>query len=266
MNAAAGAAGIGLARWCLPRGSWRASGSVARASQRYVIQIPAEVPEGTYVLAGDIWPFGEPVGFFIAPQSELALAQVTVGTPSPPRLAALLLDSAGTGGSRGAMAREDRDVCGLAPRNVLLPDKLIVPRDGTARDIAGESYRITGTYDVYVARPLDMDIVPEPGTPLRPGAPFRPQVRILPAFPARIEIEFVHFPRSDPAVTRSISGAANRWGVFVAAEEIATGRTSAGTIAGAVPEDRMCGLPPAPGLHGQRTARRRGPIPAARCG
>ncbi|MEA3367875.1 MAG: hypothetical protein U9R68_07160, partial [Planctomycetota bacterium] len=71
--------------------------------------------------------------------------------------------------------------------------------------------------DVYVARPLDINVFPEPGTPLEVGAAVLPQVRVLPAMPAEVEIRFRHLPGSDPAraVERVIAGKANRWGVFV---------------------------------------------------
>jgi len=93
----------------------------------------------------------------------------------------------------------------------------VVTLSGTVRDVGGASHVVSGTYDVYVARPLDITVFPEPGTPLRPGAAVRPQVRVLPAMPADVEIDFVHLPGSDAAKTvrRRVAGKANRWGVFV---------------------------------------------------
>lgn len=88
---------------------------------------------------------------------------------------------------------------------------------GHVKDIMGTTYGILGTYDVYVARPLDVDIFPEPGTPLEPDVDLHPQVRIMPAMPAEVELCWRHYPYSDPsrAVERTIVGRANRWGVFV---------------------------------------------------
>ena len=58
---------------------------------------------------------------------------------------------------------------------------------GHIKDIRGVAYNISGTYDVYVARPLDIDVFPEPGTPLESSVSLHPQVRVMPPMPAAVE-------------------------------------------------------------------------------
>ncbi|MBN2476704.1 MAG: hypothetical protein JXB62_18985 [Pirellulales bacterium] len=93
----------------------------------------------------------------------------------------------------------------------------VIELDGEIRDLGGNPYRIAGTYDVFVARSLDVDVFPEPGTPLSPGVGLTPQVRVQPAVPAEVEIRWRHYPHSDARrmVQRTIQGRANRFGVFV---------------------------------------------------
>ncbi len=335
-----GGTGLGLPWEPLDRGTWRRDGRLATIVQRIRFTVPETVPAGTYALRGHIWPGAGEVLLEGAPQGPADFGPVTVGNAAPPRLACMLLGSAGTGGSRGVVARQDRDAYAVAPHNVYQPGRLVIPRDdvrtgkphpypldpylplvsltdrpgemriwpprvrfetpagrltvtvtapdgevtrlgpaplvsgrndlsctgpdrivldrlvaprgraygnpsladiyhlsggpafehafeqygrhvvtldGHASDVAGNRYRIAGTYDVYVARPLDVNVFPEPGTPLEAGVAVVPQVRVLPAMPAEVEVRFRHLPGSDPAkaMERVIRGKANRWGVFV---------------------------------------------------
>jgi len=321
-------------------GRWRIQGRVAKVSLKLRFEIPHNAPTGTYSLNGHIQPREVDEFFGLEHPGELFLGRVTIGNPSEPRLACVLLGSAGSGGSRGAVAREDRTAYNFAPRNVLRPDKLIIPRHdartnkpirypldpylplvsltdrphefrlwpprisfdcesssltvtirapngkterigpapliaaqndlvsvcpdrlvrdrivapvgtsfgnpsladiyhlsgrgafdyaftqyghyvislkGKISDLSGAPHTISGTYDVYVARPIDIDIFPEPGTPLWPGVKVYPQVRVLPPVPADVTMTFVHMPGSDPAraSTLRFTGKANRWGVFL---------------------------------------------------
>jgi DNA-binding beta-propeller fold protein YncE len=321
-------------------GPWHVQGRVAQTALTFWFEIPADAPAGVYSLNGHFNPRGDGEFFGLEHPGDLFLGRVTIGDPAPPRLACVLLGSAGTGGSRGTIAREDQAAYNYAPRNVLRPEKLIIPREdartqqpirypldpylplvsltdrphelrlwpprisfdceasrltvtvqtpdgrtdrlgpapliaaqndltsvcpdrlvrdrlvapvGTAfgnpsladlyhltgwgafdyafeqyghyvislagkiNDVSGAAHTISGTYDVYVARPLDIDVFPEPGTPLWPGTSIYPQVRILPPVPAEVTMTFLHLPDSDPAraITRRVTGKANRWGVFV---------------------------------------------------
>ena len=337
--------GPGGAGWPIPchaedSGAWQIDAGAATVSQRIWLEVPAEIPPGWYGLDAHVLGIGagehdagEPTG------SPWYVGFVKVGLPAPPRLACLLLGSAGPGGSRGTIAREDRDHLAINPRNVFMPDKLIIPRDdaytgkpiaypldpylplasrtdrpppvipasaipfdfgtgrlevtvttpggrtetlgpaalvsgqndlsvlrpdyvirgrivppvpptygnpslsdiyhlagrgafdyrfreyghhlirlkGSIHDVLGTSYSLSGTYDVYVARLLDLDVFPEPGTPLYPDSALTPQVRIYPAVPAEVELHWRHYPHSERArlVEKRITGKANRWGVFV---------------------------------------------------
>jgi len=321
-------------------GRWRVQGRVAKVSLSLRFEIPHNAPLGTYSLNGHIQPHEADEFFGLEHPHELFLGRVTIGKPAQPRLACVLLGSAGSGGSRGAVAREDRTAYNFAPRNVLRPDKLIIPRDdartnkpirypldpylplvsltdrphefrlwpprisfdcesssltvtvkapdgrtdrigparliaaqndltsvcpnrlvrdriiapvgtsygnpsladiyhltgwgafdyaftqyghyvislkGNINDLSGAPHTISGTYDVYVARPIDIDIFPEPGTPLWPGVKIHPQVRVLPPVPADVTMTFLHMPNSNPAeaFTLRFTGKANRWGVFL---------------------------------------------------
>ena len=321
-------------------GRWRVQGRIAKVSLSLRFEIPQNAPMGTYSLNGHIQPHEADEFFGLEHPGELFFGRVTIGNPAQPRLACVLLGSAGSGGSRGAVAREDRTGYNFAPRNVLRPEKLIIPRDdartnkairypldpylplvsltdrphefrlwpprisfdcqsssltvtvrtpdgttdrigpapliaaqndltsvcpdrlvrdrivapvgtsfgnpsladiyhltgrgafdyaftqyghyvislkGKINDLSGAPHTISGTYDVYVARPIDIDIFPEPGTPLWPGVNIYPQVRVLPPVPADVTMSFLHIPNSDPAraLTLRFKGKANRWGVFL---------------------------------------------------
>ena len=321
-------------------GRWRVQGRIAKVSLNLRFKVPHNAPMGTYSLNGHIQPREANEFFGLEHPGELFLGRVTIGNPARPRLACVLLGSAGSGGSRGAIAREDRTAYNFAPRNVLRPEKLVIPRDdartntairypldpylplvsltdrphefrlwpprisfncesssltvtvrapdgkterigpaplvaaqndltsvcpdrlvrdrivapvgtsfgnpsladiyhltgrgtfdyafsqyghyvislkGKINDLSGAPHTISGTYDVYVARPIDIDIFPEPGTPLWPGVRIYPQVRVLPPVPADVTMSFIHIPNSNPAeaFTLHFTGKANRWGVFL---------------------------------------------------
>jgi len=326
-------------RWNEP-GHWQKTDGLNTIRQRLRIEIPHHTPLGIYQLRCNImgigqegYESGEPIS------GPPIFSYLKVGNPSPPALSCLLLGSVSTGGSRGVVARQDRQHFAVNPKIVFMPEKLVIPRDdaytkkprtypldpylptlsmanrpppvippplipfdfkrsrltvtvktpkghvkklGPARlsagqndlsvlrpdyvrpdriiapapptygnpspsdmyhltgrgtfdyafkeyghhtvtltgnidDILGRTYSINSTYDIYVARPLDIDIFPEPGTPLKPAMALNPQVRILPAFAADVEIRFRHYPYSDKSrmVEQKITGTANRWGVFV---------------------------------------------------
>ena len=338
--------GPGMSSWPIPcileeSGTWRIDGSEAGIRGRYRLEIPGDMAPGIYGVSAHIHGLGDEEYFPGEPfEHACYIGLLRIGEPAPPRLACLLLGSAGTGGSRGVVAREDRGHFGINPRNVFMPEKLVIPRDdpysgerlrypldpyaplasrtlrpfgavipaplipfdhskstltvtvvspsgerqrlgpaplvagqndasvlrpdyvirdrivppvpptygnpsladmyhltgrgtfdyafpqyghyivkldGSIEDLMGASYSIFGTYDVYVAKPLDIELVPEPGTPLSPDAAFAPQVRVNPAMPAEVEILWHHYPHSDSRqmVTRMVHGRANRWGVFV---------------------------------------------------
>ncbi len=105
-------------------------GSVAIITSRRRLVVPPSLPDGVYALGCHIEglfredyappdPSGGPV----------LVGLVRVGAPRDPKLACVLFGSEGSGGSRGALAAEDRAAFALNPRNVAMPDHLIIPRD-----------------------------------------------------------------------------------------------------------------------------------------
>ncbi|MHB8865310.1 MAG: hypothetical protein ACYC6N_23265, partial [Pirellulaceae bacterium] len=324
--------------WSDP-GAWRVERERAYIEQRLRIEIPPHVPAGWYGVSVHVlgigveeYDAGEPAG------SPKYVGMLRVGSPAPPRLSCLLLGSAGSDGSRGVIAQEDRPYYAINPRNVFMPPARIIPREdaftgapivypldpylpllsrmgrpapvvpaspipfdfaasqltvhvtspsgkktrlgpaplvsgmndlsvlrpdyvvrgrivppipptygnpslaeiyhlsgggafdhafqeygkhtvrlkGFIADLAGISYALQGTFDVHVARPLDMEVFPEPGTPLDPGVDIHPQVCVMPAFPAEVEMRWCHYPHSDKSrlIERTLKGRANRWGVY----------------------------------------------------
>ena len=94
----------------------------------------------------------------------------------------------------------------------------VIELDGNIADIYGNNYPIRGTYDLLIARVLDLDPAQLPTTPYEVGDSFAPGLHVFPAVPAQVEIRVEHLPYSDPdkAVVHVISGTTNRYGVFTA--------------------------------------------------
>jgi hypothetical protein len=87
---------------------------------------------------------------------------------------------------------------------------------GEVEDIYGNIYRLDGTYDVTVARILDLDPAQLPTMPYVQGDAFAPGLHVFPPMPANVSVELTHMPNSDPqmAITHAINGQANRYGYF----------------------------------------------------
>ena len=92
----------------------------------------------------------------------------------------------------------------------------VITLNGTVMDVFGNPYPITGTYDVTVARVLDLDPAQLPTTPYMQGDFFAPGLHVFPPLPADVTITVTLLPYSDPnlAVSKTISGRANRFGIF----------------------------------------------------
>lgn len=93
--------------------------------------------------------------------------------------------------------------------------------EGEIHDVYGRRYEVRGHYPLAVAKPLDVEVFPELGTPLEPGVAFIPQVRVFPPMALDVECVWTHFPNSQAsnAVTAVRSGRTNRFGLYVAADE-----------------------------------------------
>lgn len=87
---------------------------------------------------------------------------------------------------------------------------------GWVNDIWGNRYEGGGTYEVWVAHPLDIDPGLLPGTPLAVDDPINPMVQLNPRLPAYVNLTIQHYPFSDPNQMQihAVEGWANRFGTF----------------------------------------------------
>lgn len=87
---------------------------------------------------------------------------------------------------------------------------------GWVEDIWGNRYEGGGTYEVWVARTLDLDWGTLPGTPLEVGDAWNPMLTVHPRVPADVEMTVTQAPESDASrmVTDTIRGTANVHGTF----------------------------------------------------
>ena len=91
---------------------------------------------------------------------------------------------------------------------------------GTLLTLWGQELLVQGTYDIWVAEPLDLSLGTFEGTPLEVGDEWSPVVVIEPGLPADVTISVEHYVDGDSTKKQSFrtSGKANRFGYFVAAE------------------------------------------------
>ena len=94
------------------------------------------------------------------------------------------------------------------------PHTIVV--SGQVNDVYGNTYTVRGTYDLMVARVLDLDPAQLPTTPYEQGNAFAPGLHVFPPVPADVTVQLVHMPLSDPdlAITQTVTGQANRFGIF----------------------------------------------------
>jgi len=92
----------------------------------------------------------------------------------------------------------------------------VITMTGTVKDIWGATYEGGGTYDVWVAHPLDVDPGVLPMAPLAVGDALNPAVQVYPRVPAQVDVTATLYPDSDPAraVSHTVSGRANLYGFF----------------------------------------------------
>ncbi len=88
--------------------------------------------------------------------------------------------------------------------------------DGTLRSARGDEFILEGTYDFWVAEPLDLSLGTFEGTPLEVGDGWNPVVTVEPGVPADITIEVSHYVDGDPGRLERhvVSGTANQFGYF----------------------------------------------------
>jgi hypothetical protein len=91
-----------------------------------------------------------------------------------------------------------------------------VEMSGSVEDPWGNTYAGGGTYDLWVAHPLDIDPGFLPGTPLTEGAAFNPALQLYPRVPAEVALKVSHYPDSNPDFREVyiLTGRANNYGYF----------------------------------------------------
>lgn len=97
----------------------------------------------------------------------------------------------------------------------------IITLQGEMRDIWGNRYVAGGTYEVWIAELLDLELATLPGVPFEVGDTYAPGVRVQPAMPAMITTaQTLYVNSSVEDVVREIwIGRANRYGYYSSAPE-----------------------------------------------
>ena len=92
----------------------------------------------------------------------------------------------------------------------------IITMTGAVSDTWGNAYTGGGTYDLWVAHPLDIDPGVLPATPFQVGDAFNPSLGLSPGVPADVSITLTLYPNSNPeqAIIHTIRGRANNYGHF----------------------------------------------------
>ncbi len=88
------------------------------------------------------------------------------------------------------------------------------------RDVWGNTYQGGGTYHLLIGEQFEIIPAVLPGTPMQIGDVFHAGVTLMPGAPADITVNLTVYPLSgnDP-ITRTITGRANRYGIFVPNDE-----------------------------------------------
>ncbi|MBC8254364.1 MAG: hypothetical protein H8E35_10045, partial [Ardenticatenia bacterium] len=200
------------------------------------------------------WRSGQPITYSLEPALPMVTSNVSTLNvpPSPPlipfslpggSLSVVILQPDGTTQDLGSeafaqSAMRARTTWGGFPLNtgttrvdhayslIAAPDRFRVAFDqyghhvitvtGEVSDLWGNRYTGGGTYDVWVAEPLDIEPGVLPGTPFDVGDTFNPTAQLYPGVPALVEWVVTEYPNSDPvqAIRHTTSGWANRFGYF----------------------------------------------------
>ncbi len=92
--------------------------------------------------------------------------------------------------------------------------------DGALLSSRDDEFIVEGTYDIWVAEPLDLSLGVFEGTPLEVGDAFNPVVIVEPGVPAEVAIDITHYVDGDveQRQVHSVSGTANEYGYFASSE------------------------------------------------
>lgn len=95
----------------------------------------------------------------------------------------------------------------------------VIEMRGTVRDVWGNVYTGGGTYELWIAEPLELLPGVLPGTPFEVGDAFLPALSIVPAFPAEVTMRLRLYPlEGGRPVTYEAEGRASAYGYFLAEE------------------------------------------------
>ena len=84
----------------------------------------------------------------------------------------------------------------------------------------GTTLEIDGTFEIWVAEPLDVNLGTFEGTPLAVGDSWSPVVHIEPGVPAAVVVDITHYPNGDAGAAETFhgEGMANAFGYFTSDE------------------------------------------------
>ena len=84
----------------------------------------------------------------------------------------------------------------------------------------GTTLEIDGTFEIWVAEPLDVNLGTFEGTPLAVGDSWSPVVHIEPGVPAAVVVDITHYPNGDAGAAETFhgEGMANAFGYFTSNE------------------------------------------------
>ncbi len=93
---------------------------------------------------------------------------------------------------------------------------------GTISDVLGNEYSVSGNYEVWIAKSLDLEEGVFANTPFEVNDKFSPTLVVQPGVPAVVTIDVTHIPFSnqeDKTVT-TLTGIANSYGYFSNSEQL----------------------------------------------
>ena len=201
--------------------------------------IPKDDPQSGEPLSYRLEPFLPTVGYLIGGPDRLAPPLVSFLFPSGELHVAVTrpdgtTDDLGTAPFRSGRAKEALNRERLfGPTSLLTLYELttldpsfeyqfdqygqyVVTMEGWIQDATGITYRGGGSYDVYVAETLDLDLGTFLNTPFEVGDVMSPVVHVRPGVPANVQIDLKLFPDSstEDVLSTTVTGEANAFGYF----------------------------------------------------
>ena len=163
-------------------------------------------------------PPGPPAILFDFPDSELTITiehpdgdTDILGPAKLTRYAGKMPRSQGIASSPGEIAQLQGDGDTFAYRFPSDGD-YVVTLKGHIGDIFGNTYLISGTYDVTVANVLDIESSLLPGTPFEVGDSIAPTLTIMPAVPADVTYTITHYSADGKVTSKTFNGRAGSHG------------------------------------------------------